>query len=319
MTSTQPHDVTVAVVDSSSVPDGPQVESQPDDRRQADKSTGPLRLVLRTFGENKLAIVGSALIVLIAAFCFFGPLIYHANETSPNLLGTNVSPGGAYPLGSDNNGFDILGRLMVGGQSSIEVGFAVAAISTIVGVVYGAVAGFVGGIIDAVMMRIVDVGFSIPVIFLFIFASRVFHPTLTLLILLLGLISWLVPARIVRGETLALRVREYVEAVRAAGGRSVRIIVRHIVPNAIGPVVVTATFQVANAVLILATLQYLGFGLPPTQPTWGSMLSNGITYFEDGYWWEVYPALILIVLTVVAFNFLGDALQDAFQVRLQKR
>lgn len=94
---------------------------------------------------------------------------------------------------------------------------------------------------------------------------------------------------------------------------------RHIVPNAIGPVVVTATFQVANAVLILATLQYLGFGLPPTEPTWGSMLSNGITFLEDGYWWEVYPALVMIVLTVVAFNFLGDALQDAFQVRLQKR
>jgi peptide/nickel transport system permease protein len=309
----------VSVADAPMASAGNQGVHQVDFGTGRGKGTGRRGLVLWTFVENKVAVVGIVLIVLMVAFCFIGPLVYHTNQTSPNLLGTNVAPGGAYPLGSDNSGFDILGRLMIGGQSSIEVGFAVAAISTVVGIVYGALAGFVGGIVDAVMMRIVDVGFSIPVIFLFIFASRVFHPTLALLILLLGLISWLVPARIVRGETLALRVREYVEAVRIAGGRSVRIIVRHIVPNAIGPVVVTATFQVANAVLILATLQYLGFGLPPTQPTWGSMLSNGITYLEDGYWWEVYPALILIVLTVVAFNFVGDALQDAFQVRLQKR
>jgi peptide/nickel transport system permease protein len=318
VTNTQPRSA-AATWDAPTSLGGVQALHQRDGLPDGGDGAGLLRLFLRTFAENRLAVLGTVLIVLIAAFCFIGPLFYHTNQTTPNLLGTNVPPGGAYPLGSDNNGFDILGRLMIGGQSSIEVGFAVAAIATIVGIVYGAVAGFVGGVLDAIMMRIVDVGFSIPVVFLFIFASRVFHPTLTLLILLLGLISWLVPARIVRGETLALRVREYVDAVRAAGGRSVRIIVRHIVPNAIGPVVVTATFQVANAVLILATLQYLGFGLPPTEPTWGSMLSNGITYLEDGYWWEVYPALVLIVLTVVAFNFLGDALQDAFQVRLQKR
>jgi peptide/nickel transport system permease protein len=136
---------------------------------------------------------------------------------------------------------------------------------------------------------------------------------------LLVAVSWLIPARLVRGETLSLRTREYVQAVQVMGGRSWRIIVRHIIPNTIGVIMVTVTFQIANAILTLAVLQYLGFGLPPSTPTWGSMLSEGTTYLQDGYWWEVYPALLIIVITVVAFNFIGDALQDAFDVRLQER
>jgi peptide/nickel transport system permease protein len=149
--------------------------------------------------------------------------------------------------------------------------------------------------------------------------AQVFKPTLTLLIALLVAVSWLIPARLVRGETLSLRTREYVQAVKVMGGRSPRIILRHIIPNTIGTIMVTVTFQIANAILTLAVLQYLGFGLPPSTPTWGSMLSDGTTYLQDGYWWEVYPALIMIVITVVAFNFIGDALQDAFDVRLQER
>jgi peptide/nickel transport system permease protein len=149
--------------------------------------------------------------------------------------------------------------------------------------------------------------------------AQIYKPTLLLLIVLLTVVSWLIPARLVRGETLSLRTREYVQAVQVMGGRSWRIIVRHIIPNTIGVIMVTVTFQIANAILTLAVLQYLGFGLPPTTPTWGSMLSDGTTYLQDGYWWEVYPALIMIVITVVAFNFIGDALQDAFDVRLQER
>jgi peptide/nickel transport system permease protein len=208
---------------------------------------------------------------------------------------------------------------MYGGQSSIEVGVIVGVVSTLFGLIYGAISGFFGKFLDGILMRIVDIGLAIPVVFLFIFMAQVFKPSLSLLILLLALVSWLVPARLVRGETLTLRTREYVQAVQVMGGRSWRIIIRHIIPNTIGTIVVTVTFQIANAILTLAVLQYLGFGLPQSTPTWGGILSQGTDYLQDGYWWEVYPALIIIVLTVVAFNFIGDALQDAFDVRLQEK
>jgi peptide/nickel transport system permease protein len=283
-------------------------------------STGsPWRLIARTFAQNRLAIVGVVVVVLIAAFSFIGPLLYHTDQLNPNLTSVNLSPGGSHLFGTDNSGFDILGRMMEGGKSSIEVGFAVGFVSTVFGLIYGAISGFFGKAVDSVLMRFVDIGLAIPIVFLFIFMAQVFKPSLGLLIVLLAAVSWQIPARLVRGETLSLRTREFVQAVQVMGGRSWRIISRHIIPNTIGTIVVTVTFQIANAILTLAVLQYLGFGLPPTTPTWGSMLSDGTTYLQDGYWWEVYPALIIIVITVVAFNFIGDALQDAFDVRLQEK
>jgi len=282
-------------------------------------SGSPWALVGRTFVQNKLAVIGVGIVVAVIVFSFIGPLVYHTDQLNPNLIDVNLAPGGGHPLGTDSSGFDILGRLMEGGQSSIEVGLAVGIIATVFGLLYGAVAGYFGGGLDGVLMRVVDIGLAIPVVFLFIFMAQVFKPSLGLLIFLLVLISWLIPARLVRGETLSLRTREYVEAVQVMGGRSWRIIVRHIIPNTIGTIMVTVTFQIANAILILAVLQYFGFGLPPTTPTWGSMLSDGTTYLQDGYWWQIYPALFMIVITVVAFNFIGDALQDAFDVRLQER
>jgi peptide/nickel transport system permease protein len=282
-------------------------------------SGSPWRLIGRTFAQNRLAIVGVVVIVVVTLFSFIGPLLYKTDQLDPNLLAVNLSPGSGHPLGTDNSGFDILGRLMRGGQSSIEVGFAVGLVSTVFGLIYGAISGFFGKAVDGVMMRFVDIGLAIPVVFLFIFMAQVYRPDLTLLIVLLAIVSWQIPARLVRGETLTLRTREFVQAVQVMGGRSWRVIWRHIIPNTIGTIVVTVTFQIANAILTLAVLQYLGFGLPPTTPTWGSMLSDGTTYLQDGYWWEIYPALIIIVITVVAFNFIGDALQDAFDVRLQEK
>jgi peptide/nickel transport system permease protein len=279
----------------------------------------PWVVVARTFAQNRLAIVGVAVVVLVILFSFAGPLIYHTDQLNPDLESVNLPPGGGHLLGTDSAGFDILGRLMKGGQSSIEVGLAVGFIATLVGLIYGAVSGYFGGAFDGLLMRVVDVAYAIPVVFLFIFMAQIYAPSLTLLIVVLVLVSWLIPARLVRGETLTLRTREYVQAVQVMGGRSWRIILRHIIPNTIGTIMVTVTFQIANAILTLAVLQYLGFGLPPSTPTWGSMLSDGTTYLQDGYWWQVYPPLIMIVITVIAFNFVGDALQDAFDVRLQER
>jgi peptide/nickel transport system permease protein len=298
-----------AQVDVDILPEGGQVVA----------TGNPWVVVARTFGQNRLAIVGVGVVVLVTLFSFLGPVFHPTDQLNPNLIGVNLAPGGGHILGTDSEGFDILGRLMKGGQSSIEVGLVVGVIATLLGLIYGAISGFFGGVVDGVMMRVVDIGYAIPVVFLFIFMAQVFKPTLTLLIALLVAVSWLIPARLVRGETLSLRTREYVQAVKVMGGRSPRIILRHLIPNTIGTIMVTVTFQIANAILTLAVLQYLGFGLPPSTPTWGSMLSDGTTYLQDGYWWEVYPALIMIVITVVAFNFIGDALQDAFDVRLQER
>lgn len=276
-------------------------------------------LILRTFVENKRTLGSVVLLVLIALFCFVGPMIYHTNQVLTNLLDTNSPPSGTNPLGTDNLGYDILGRLMVGGQSSLEVGLTVAILSTSFGALYGALAGWFGGALDEVLMRIVDVVLSLPMILVFVFLATVHSPTLLLLIFVLSLLSWLGPARLVRGEALSLRTREYVQAARGMGERPMRIVVRHILPNAMGTIVVNATFQVADAIIALALLSYLGFGLPPPAASWGAMLSNGTNFLLDGYWWEVYPAGVMILLTVIAFNFIGDALRDALDVRLQQR
>lgn len=284
---------------------------------------GALRQVLRVFVEHKLAVVGLSVIVLMVLFCYLGPVFYHTNQTNAQqaLLSStqNSPPGLQNPLGTDDNGFDILGRIMYGGQTSLEIGFAAAGIATIVGVLWGAVSGFFGGAVDAVMMRLVDVFLSLPTIYLLITLTVIFQASEGLLILVIGLTAWLVPARLVRGETLTLRVREYVEAVTVMGGRGRRIVLRHIVPNAIGTIVVNATFQVADAILVLAALGFLGLGVPSPQTDWGSMLSNGISYATSGYWWEIYPVALAFVLVVVSLNFIGDALRDALEVRLQHR
>lgn len=169
------------------------------------------------------------------------------------------------------------------------------------------------------MMRIVDALLAIPFLFALIVLGAIFTTSIPELIIVIGFVAWLVPARLVRGETLSLRVREYVQAVRVMGGGTRRILFRHIIPNTIGTIVVNATFQVADAILYVATLSYLGLGVPPPATNWGGQLSNGLNYVFAGYWWLIYPAGIAIVLTVVAFNFVGDALRDALEVRLQSR
>ena len=208
---------------------------------------------------------------------------------------------------------------MLGGRSSLEIGIAVALIATTFGAFWGAISGYFSGLLDAVMMRCVDAMLAIPGLFFFLFLASVIQPNLVLIIIVLSAFSWLVPARLARGEVLSQRTREYVQAVRVMGGHGPRVVVRHLLPNTIGTIVVNATFQVADAILALALLSYLGFGLPPPTPTWGGMLSAGINYFYDGYWWQVYPAGLAVVLTVVAVNLIGDSLRDALEVRLQPR
>ena len=280
------------------------------------------RRIVSVFFENKLAVVGVIVIIAFLLFCYVGPFFYHTNQTSASaalLAPNNAPPGNGHPLGTDSSGFDILGRLMYAGQISLLVGFAAAAIASIFGALYGAISGFFGSWLDPVLMRIVDAFLSIPVLFLAIVLATVFRPSLTVFIFVIAFVSWLIPARLIRGQALSLRQREYVQAVKVMGGSRTRIVLRHIIPNSIGTIIVNATFNIADAILLLAALGFIGLGVPAPQTDWGSMLSNGVNYALDGYWWEIYPAGLCIVLVVVAFNFIGDALRDALEVRLQQR
>ncbi len=286
---------------------------------EATSAGGIGTLMLRVFLENKLAVLGVALVVTMLLFCFVGPFLYHTNQITINLNLITQAPSSAHPLGTDPNGFDVLGRLMYAGQTSLEVGLAAAMMATMLGVFWGAIAGFFGGVADAVMMRFVDVMLSIPALFLLIVLAVLFHPNKISLMFIIAALAWLTPARLVRGETLTLRTREYVQAVRVMGGKSRRMVARHIIPNAIGTIVVNATFQVADAILFLAALGYLGVGIQYPQADWGSMLSDGSNYVDAGYWWLIIPAGLCIVIVVVAFNFIGDALRDSLEVRLQQR
>jgi peptide/nickel transport system permease protein len=293
---------------------------------QADLARAPAQrgLLVRgweVFSENRLALASLGVLVFIVLFCFVGPLIYHTNQVNTNLDEVLCHPSGAHLLGCDNVGYDVLGRLMVGGQTSLEVGVAAAIVACLFGTLYGAISGYIGGFVDSFLMRVVDAGLSIPYITLVIILSVAFHPNRFTMIFIIAAFYWLGVSRLVRGETLTLRTREYVQAVKVVGGRSHRAILRHILPNAVGTIIVQATFAVADSILILSGLGFLGLGVQPPSTDWGSMLSGGLTYMQSSqsYWWLIYPAGIAIIITCIAVNFIGDALRDAFETRLQRR
>jgi len=281
---------------------------------------GMFRRAWEVFAENKLALIGLGFIIFILLFCFVGPHLYVTNQTNTDLENYLCRPSASHLLGCDDLGYDELGRLMVGGQTSLEVGLAAALVSVLVGSLYGAISGFAGGIVDSIMMRIVDAGLSLPSLMVIIILSVIFHPTPEVIIFIIAIFYWFGVARLVRGETLALRSREYVQAVKVIGGRPIRSVVRHIVPNAIGTIIVQATFAVADAILTLSVLGFLTLGVAPPATDWGSMLEGGLNYIQGGnYWWLIYPPGVAIILTCIAFNFVGDALRDAFETRLQRR
>lgn len=274
--------------------------------------------VLGSLARHPLGAAGSGLLAAVALFCFLGPLVYHGNQLRADLLLTNRPPGAGHPLGTDDNGFDILGRLMVGGRSALEVGFGVAAAATAFGAAWGAASGYLGGVADAVMMRIVDSLIAVPAIFLLVFLATAFRPTTWMLIATLSALSWAGPARLVRAETLSLSTRDFVAASVTSGATGGHVVRRHLLPNTVDTILVNATFQVADAIVVVAALSFLGFGPPPPAVSWGGMLSQGSNYLLDGYWWQVYPVLGFLVLTVLAVNFLGEGLRDALDVRRRR-
>jgi ABC-type dipeptide/oligopeptide/nickel transport system permease subunit len=287
--------------------------------RPVPELTSGWRLAVRSFAQNRLALLGVGIIVALVLFCFAGPHVYVTDQITVDPVGSLLPPDAVHPLGTDAQGFDVLGRIMHGGQASLQIGLFAALIATAIGTLYGTVAGLAGGVVDGVMMRVVDTLLSIPFLFIVLIAATRFSSTVLSLSLILGAFSWLAPARLVRAEVLALRSRGFVAAATVMGATKLRIITRHLIPNALGVVIVNITFQVADAIIAVSLLGFLGFGLNYPDVEWGTQLSEGVSYLFEGAWWLIYPVGGCLVLVVMAFNFVGDALRDSIDVRLRRR
>ncbi|HWD70808.1 MAG TPA: ABC transporter permease [Solirubrobacteraceae bacterium] len=284
------------------------------------------RLALREFASNRLAVVALVVLVAIVLFCFVGPVFYHSNQTVSNPLNASLAPGqtglvggGSHLLGTDELGLDEFGRIMAGGQTALEIGFFSAAVAIVIGTLYGAISGLVGGFLDAALMRFVDVLLSIPFLLIVSVLATKYGGTVLDISLVLGIWSWLIPARLVRGEVLTLRERDFVVAAQTMGSSRLRLIFRHLIPNAMSVTIVNVTFLIADSIIYLALLGFLGFNLQFPTTSWGDMLGNAQQYVQNGEWWLVYPVGGFLVVVVLCCNLIGDALRDAVDVRLRRR
>jgi oligopeptide transport system permease protein len=260
--------------------------------------------------KNKLAVFGAVFIIFELVICLITPFIAPYGFEDQNLELALAAPSKAHWLGTDNLGRDLFTRVLYGGRISMMVGLLASFVSIIVGVVYGAIAGFVGGRTDNVMMRIVDVMFALPFVFLVIILMVYFGRNILLLFVALGLTQWLTMARIVRGQVISLKQKEFVEAAHAMGATNTSIIFRHLIPNALGPVIVYLTLTVPDTILTEAFLSFLGLGVQAPMASWGTLISNGVEVMEVAPWALIYPALALSV-TLFSLNFLGDGLNEA--------
>lgn len=277
---------------------------------------------LKIFSSNKLAVASVAFLVIIIVLCYLVPWIHPTNQTNQALTFDtkwNAAPSAAHWLGTDANGFDVLGRIFYGGEYSMTLGLFAGFITIVVGTIYGMVSGFFGGLVDTVMMRFLDAVLSIPYLFLLITLISIFNRSTTFLICIIGLTGWWGNARIIRGDALLIRNLEYSQASTSMGASKWHIIRRHVFPNSISNIVTVATFSVADAILFLSALGFLGLGIQAPQTDWGTMLQTGTAQMQNGYWWEIYPLATIFILVVVSINYIGDALRDAFEVRLLER
>jgi peptide/nickel transport system permease protein len=281
---------------------------------------GEWRVAGRRFVRNPAAVIGLGFLALMTLACFV--LVYLApSPTEQSLLEPMSGPSWAHWFGTDELSRDSLSRVLHGGQISLKVAFGVAILSTLLGVVIGALAGYHRGWLDGLLMRFTDLWIALPALPILAVAVSIgtvdLGPLGTLdlgsplgMTLLLSMLLWGSVARVVRGATLSLREREFVDAARAMGASNTRIIVRHVIPNCMGPILVNATLVVAEAILVETTLSFLGFGIQPPTPSWGNLLSGAIATTEDYWWLTVFPGLA-IFFTVLAVNFVGDGLRSA--------
>jgi peptide/nickel transport system permease protein len=249
-------------------------------------------------------------VTVVVLSCVLAPWIFHLQPQTVDVVHAYAVPSFQHWLGTDGLGRDELARLLEGGRITLAVGAIAALVAMVIGTIYGAIAAYYGGIFDAILMRAVDVFLAVPTLFLLLFLAAMFHGSLAILMIVIGVTSWLGPARLVRGEVLSLKERLYVESARAIGAGDRRIIFRHVVPNAFGTIVTTTTFTIAAAMLAETALSYLGIGVRSPMPSWGNLLSNAQTDIFAGGWWLVLPPGLAILITVCSLNFIGDWLRE---------
>jgi peptide/nickel transport system permease protein len=279
------------------------------------------QLLLRRFIRHRLAVLGLIMLLLITLSAIAAPLYKHDPEAI-SLRSKLEPPSWEHPMGTDDLGRDLLARVLYGGRISLAVGVFATGLALLVGTAVGALSGFYGGLIDNALMRLTDLFLSFPSLFVLILLGAMIRDTplaayrggLATIVLVIAVLSWMVTARLVRATFLSLRELEYVEASRALGMSNWHIVVRHILPNAMGPIVVQGALLTAFAILTESGLSYLGFGIQPPTATWGNMLNDAQTYMTRYPWVAIFPG-IMIFLTVISVNFVGDGLRDAFDPR----
>ncbi len=278
----------------------------------------PWRDFLRRLLRNRLAVAGGSVILFFFLVSAFPSLFTSQNPGRIDVANILRPPSVAHPLGTDDLGRDVLARVVYGARVSLKVGFVAVGIATAIGLIVGLMAGFYGRGVDAVLMRFVDIMLCFPTFFLILAVIAFLSPSIVNIMAVIGLTGWMGVARLVRAETLSLKERDFVAAARAQGAGTGRILFRHILPNALAPILVAATLGVAGAILTESALSFLGIGVQPPTPSWGNILTTGKNYIAFAWWLSLFPGLAILV-TVLGYNLLGEGIRDAADPRLKGR
>ena len=271
----------------------------------------------RQLRRNRLALGGGAVVLLLTLAAVLAPVIAPYDPAAYDVKQILLPPGPAHWFGTDQIGRDVLSRMLYGARISMAVGFVSVGIAVLLGTLIGSVAAYYGGRVDEVLMRFVDLMLNFPRFFLLLTLIALLRPSIWVIMVVIGLTGWMGLSRLVRGEILSLKEREFVQSARALGAQDRRIMFRHILPNALVPVLVSATLGVAGAILAESALSFLGLGVQPPTPSWGNILIDGKANIEIAWWLSVFPGMAILV-TVLAYNLLGEGLRDALDPRLRQ-
>ncbi|BBA69935.1 oligopeptide ABC transporter permease [Geobacter sulfurreducens] len=269
----------------------------------------------KRFRRNRFALAGGMVVVVLFAISFLAPYITPWDPDAIDAYRVLLPPSAEHWFGTDELGRDVFTRVIYGARISLKVGFVSVGIAVVIGTVLGLVSGFYGGLVDTIIMRFVDIMLCFPTFFLILAVIAFLEPSIWYIMAIIGLTGWMGVARLVRAEVLSLRERDFVLAARALGASDVRILFRHVLPNAVSPVLVSATLGVAGAILTESALSFLGIGVQPPTPSWGNILTSGKDYIEFAWWLSLFPGGAILV-TVLAYNLLGEGIRDALDPRV---